>query len=726
MGIKTGDNKERKSKKYAKTPTIYQMEATECGAASLSMIMGFYGRHVPLEKMRIETGVSRDGCNAKNILRAARKYGFEAKGYRKSLNSLMEVTPPCIIHWNFNHFVVYEGRKGNYFYINDPAMGRRKLTYEDLNDAFTGIVLTFQKTSEFKKEKRQRTLLGFIQNRLKGQFSAIMAMIAIGFLLVFPGLIIPVFSQVFIDDILIGGNTGWMGIFLVIMVCTMLFQAAFTYYRGILLQKLQNKLSMVSAHSFLSHLFRLPMGFFDQRYAGDLAERVKNNNNVNNFLAGDLAETVLNILVAAFYLVLLLLYSPLLTLIGIAGIVINMLLVQLTSGIIESSTMKMQQDSGKLIGAVFAGLNITSTLKASGAESEYTSRILGYYAKTIRMEQKLGKMQQIINAIPNVFNEISNVLVILFGGILVIRGEMTAGMLVAFTSLLDAFIDPVNKLVGFIQKIQTLKADMSRVEDIMRYDQDEKFTPSQNQVAMTSKLSGDVELRDISFGYSILEKPLVENFSFHLECGRSIAFVGASGCGKSTVSKIVSGLYLPWSGEILMDGVPVRDIPKEIISSSVSTVSQKITLFSGSIRDNLTMWNSSILEEDMIRAAKDACIHDVITKKPGAYEFHLDEGGANLSGGQKQRLEIACALATNPTILIMDEATSALDPMVEKQIVDNIKRRGCTCIIVAHRLSAIRDCDEIIVMERGKIVQRGTHESLMEQEGHYQRLIQNI
>lgn len=713
-------------KKYAKTPTIYQMEATECGAASLSMIMGFYGRYVPLEKMRIETGVSRDGCNAKNILKAGRKYGFEAKGYRKSLDSLLEVEVPCIIHWNFNHFVVYEGQKGKYFYINDPAMGRRKLAYEDLDDAFTGIVLTFEKTDAFQKEKRQRTLMGFIKTRLKGQYSSVMAMIAIGLLLVFPGLIIPVFSQVFIDDILIGNNRSWMSIFLSVMAGTMLFQSLLTYYRGILLQKLQNKMSLVSAHSFLSHLFRLPMSFFDQRYAGDLADRVKNNNNVNNFLAGELAETALNIFVAAFYLILLLVYSPMLTLIGIVGIIVNLLLVQFTSGIIESSTMKMQQDQGKLVGAVFAGLNITSTLKASGAESEYTSRILGYYAKTIRMEQKLGKMQQVINAIPNMFEELSNVLVLLFGGILVIRGELTAGMLVAFTSLLDAFVEPVNKLVGFIQKIQTLKADMSRVEDIMRYGQDEKFTPSKNQVAITSKLSGDVELCNIAFGYSILEKPLVEHFSFHLECGRSIAFVGASGCGKSTVSKIVSGLYLPWEGEILMDGIPVQNIPKEILSSSVSTVSQKITLFSGSIRENLTMWNSSILEEDIIRAAKDACIHDVITQKPGAYEFHLDEGGANLSGGQRQRLEIACALVTNPTILIMDEATSALDPLVEKEIVDNIKRRGCTCIIVAHRLSAIRDCDEIIVMERGKIVQRGTHESLMNQEGHYQRLIQNI
>jgi NHLM bacteriocin system ABC transporter peptidase/ATP-binding protein len=712
-------------KKYAKTPTVYQMEATECGAASLSMIMGYYGRHMALEQMRIETGVSRDGCNAKNILKAARKFGLEAKGYRKSLENLLECKPPCIIHWNFNHFVVWEGVKGKYAYINDPAMGRRKLTIEEIDDCFTGIVLEFKLTENFEKAKQKKTLLSFVKTRLKGQYSSLFALVAIGICLVFPGLIIPVFSQVFIDDILLGGNTKWMTAFLTIMCFTVLFQAALTYYRGLLLQKLQNKMALVSAHEFLSHMFRLPMSFFDQRYSGDLVERVENNNNVSTFLAGDLAETVLNIMVAAFYLILLLTYSPLLTLIGICSVIFNLAVVKFSSDSIANDTMKMQQDQGKMTGSIFAGLNITSTLKASGAENEYVGRIQGYYAKTILLEQQLGKKQQILNAIPEVAGEIGNILVMMAGGVLVINGKLTAGMLVAYTSLLGSFTEPVNQLVGFIQKIQTLKADMSRVEDIMKYEEDEKFTEGE-AVPMTTKLTGEVELKNIAFGYSILEKPLVENFNFHLPCGSSIAFVGASGCGKSTVSKIVSGLYMPWSGEVLMDGVNSRQIPKEIISSSVSTVSQSITLFSGTIRDNLTMWNRNILDEDMVKAAKDACIHEVITAKPGAYDFVLAEGGANLSGGQRQRLEIARALVTNPSILIMDEATSALDPIVEKKIMDNIKRRGCTCVIVAHRLSAIRDCDEIIVMERGKIVQRGTHQELAGQEGHYQRLIQNI
>ena len=715
----------KKNNTRVKTPTIYQMEATECGAASLTMVFGYYGKFLPLEQMRIETGVSRDGCNAKNILRAARKFGMEAKGYKKSLEGLLEMEAPCIIHWNFNHFVVWEGVQGKYAYINDPAMGRRKLTMEELDDCYTGVVLAFQPTESFEKSKKKKTLMSFIKKRLKGQTGTITALFTIGLLMVFPGMVIPVFSQFFIDEIISAGHDDWMSVFLAVMAFTVLFKQGLTYYRGMLLQRFQNKMALTSAHEFLSHMFRLPMSFFDQRYSGDLAQRDDNNNYVSTFLAGDLAETVLNIFVAAFYLILLLVYSPLLTLIGIFNVVFNLMVVKLSSNSISSMTMKFQQDQGKLVGSLFAGLNITATLKASGAESGYVSRIQGNYAKTTLLEQKIGKRQEILNAIPTAANEITSVLVLMLGGLLVIKGNLTAGMLVAYTSLLDSFTDPVNKLVQFVQKIQTLKADMSRVEDIMKYEEDGKFKETK-KVPMTMKLEGVVDLEDISFGYSILENPLVEGFNFHLNSGSSIAFVGASGCGKSTVSKIVSGLYLPWGGEVRMDGVPVANIPKEILSSSISTVSQEITLFSGTIKDNLTMWNKSVMDVDIVKAAKDACIHDVITSKPGAYDFKLAEGGSNLSGGQRQRLEIARALVTNPSILIMDEATSALDPVVEKEIIDNIKRRGCTCVIVAHRLSAIRDCDEIIVMDRGKIVQRGNHEELAKVDGHYQRLIQNI
>lgn len=712
--------------KYAKTPTIYQMEATECGAASLSMIFSYFGKNIPLEQMRIETGVSRDGCNAGNIMRCAKKYGLDCHGYRKEPAALRELQPPCIIHWNFNHFVVFEGFKGKHAYINDPAMGRRKLTMEELDDAFTGIVLTFAKTDSFVKEKKKNTMMSFIKHRLKGQYSTLFRLLFVGLLLVFPGLLFPVLSQVFMDDVLVGGNTTWFTKLILFMCATILLQAVLTIYRNVVLAKLQKKMVLLSAREFLHNMFRLPISFFDQRYVGDLSGRVSNNANVSVFLAGELAETALNIFVAIFYLVLLLIYSPILTAIALATVVVNLVVVKITSDMLSNASIKLQQDSGKLAGAVCAGLSITSTLKASGAENEYVGRILGYNAKTICTEQKLSKTQQVINAIPDAVKMLGDVLVLIVGGLIVINGNMTVGMLVAFTTLFGSFNEPIDALVGFVKNIQTTKADINRVEDIMKYPLDEKFDTSTEKKQMKTKLDGSVELDDIAFGYSKLKDPIVAGFSFKIDCGSSIAFVGSSGCGKSTVSKIVSGLYKPWQGRLLFDGIPVEEIPNEVMNASVSTVSQNITLFSGTVRDNLTMWNSSISESDMIAAAKDACIHDIISQKPGAYDYKLTEGATNLSGGQRQRLEIARALATNPTVLIMDEATSALDPVVEKRIMDNIKRRGCTCVIVAHRLSAIRDCDQIIVMNRGKIVQRGSHDELAQVDGHYKRFISNL
>lgn len=712
-------------KGYVKTPTIFQMEATECGAASLSMIFAYFGQYVPLEQMCIETGVSRDGCNAGNIMRAAKRYGLECHGYRKEPADLRSIQLPCIIHWNFNHFVVFEGFKGKYAYINDPAVGRRKLTEEEFDECFTGIVMTFARTEQFEKKKKTGTLMQFIRSHLKNQGGVLFKLFYIGLLLVFPGLILPVLSQVFIDDVLCGGYTDWLTKILVFMGACILLKSGLSYYRSLLLQKLRSKLTLVSGRKFLAHMLRLPVSFFDQRYTGDLVSRMDNNTDVNDFLAGDFAETILNIFVAVFYLIILFLYSPLMTLIGIIQVAVNLTVIFLSNKAVANATIKMQMSGGKLYGAVCAGLNITDTIKASGVESEYSARILGHQAKNVTEEQKLNRFQQLVGAIPDAADNICDVLLLMIGGILVIRGNITMGMLVAFTSLFDSFCEPVNALVGFIRSIQTLKSNINRVEDIEKYKQDERYASAEAKQAFSAKLSGEVELQNVSFGYSTLKPALVEDFNFRLKCGESIAFVGASGCGKSTISKVISGLYAPWSGEVLFDKTSSTRIPREILNASIATVSQNITLFSGSIRDNLTMWNPAVLEEDMINAAKDACIHNFIIQQPGGYEYKLSENASNLSGGQRQRLEIARALASKPTILIMDEATSALDPIVEKEIMDNIRKRGCTCIIVAHRLSAIRDCNQIVVMKQGKIIQKGTHASLVQEDGYYRTFIQN-
>jgi len=709
--------------RYAKTPSIFQMEMTECGAASLCMVLAYYGCHIPLEKMRIETGVSRDGCNMKGIKLAAQKYGMEVHAYRRELEQLKKMEMPCIIHWNFNHFVVFEGFKGRFAYINDPAVGRRKLTMSELDEGFTGIVMTFKKTRQFKKSKKKSTMLSFIGRRLKGQYGVLFQLFYIGLLLVFPSLILPVLSQVFIDDVLGNGYKDWLTRILVFMGFCVALKGILSYYRSLVLEKLNAKMTLLSGRKFLNHIFKLPISFFDQRYTGDLVSRMMNNADICKFLAGDLAETVLNIITASFYLIILVLYSPIMTLVGLVKVAACIVGIAVSTKSLKDDTIKLQMSAGKVNGAVSAGLSITDSIKAAGVEMEYANRILGYQAKYASFEQELARRQQILSMIPDAMGKIVDVLLLLVGGMLVIRGQMTMGMLVAYNSLYDSFCDPVDKLTGFFTSLQQLRSNMNRVEDIERHEKSVCFTEKANVRAIRGKLQGNVELRDISFGYSVIQPPVVEHFDFCLASGETVAFVGASGCGKSTMTKVIGGLYRQWCGEVLFDGIAQNEIPHEVFNNSVATVSQDIHLFSGTIRDNLTMWDPTILDSDIDEAAKDACIYDFIMQLPGGYDFQLEEGAYNVSGGQRQRLEIARALAKRPSILLMDEATSALDPLVEKTIMDNIRRRGCTCVIVAHRLSAIRDCNQIVVMQKGGIVERGTHTQLMRANGHYASLM---
>lgn len=713
-------------RKYEKTPTILQMEATECGAASLAMIMAYHGKYIPLEQMRIETAVSRDGINAAEIMRAAKRMGLECHGFRKEPENLKALDMPCIIHWNFDHFVVLEGFKGKNVFLNDPAIGRRKLTWEEFDQGFTGVVLTFKRTEKFIREKKRGIVVPFVKRRLKKHIPVILKLIYVGLLLVFPGMLLPVLSQFFIDDILTAGYTDWLVRFLVFMGGCLLMKECLSYYRSVILVKLKNKMTLISGYNFLSHMMRLPIAFFDQRYAGDLVNRLDNNNDINDFIAGNFAETVLNILTAVFYLLVLLIYSPLLTGIGLCSIIVSTIVAMFANRVVANATIKLQMAGGKLYGALCAGLNITDTIKSAGVEMEYSNRLIGHQAVSASQEQKLKRFQQVVNAIPSSTSQICDVLILFFGALMVIRGNFTAGTLIAFNSLFDSFQDPINKLIGFFESLQTAKSNIYRVDDIEKNPQDLMNLERNIDNVGVGKLSGRIELRDVSFGYAFQKPPTVSGFHFKLKSGDSIAFVGPSGCGKSTISKVISGLYHPWSGQILFDGIPMENIPDNVLHASIATVSQNISLFSGSVRDNLTMWNTTIPDEDVIAAAKDACIHDFIMQQPGGYDYKLTEGASNLSGGQRQRIEIARALVGNPSILIMDEATSALDPIVEKQILDNLGRRGCTCVIVAHRLSAIRDCTEIVVMYGGKIIQRGTHDTLKSEDGFYRKFIQDI
>ena len=559
-----------------KTPTVFQMESTECGAASLAMIFAYFGRYMTLEQMRIETGVTRDGCNAGNIMRAAKKFGLDCHGYRKEPEALRSVQTPCIIHWNFNHFLIFEGIRGKYAYLNDPAVGRRKLTMQELDEGFTGIILTFNVTPDFQKVRKPNTVGDLIARRLNGRYGVLAKLFFIGVLLFVPGVVLSALSRIFVDEVLSKGNYAVLKSVIFCMGALILIKAVLIWLRGLILQRFRSKMILLSGNAFLRHLLRLPMGFYDQRSAGDLVERMECNTDVNDFLTDELAECALNLLVSVFYLAALILYSPILTAVGLLNAVVNLTVVFLSNRMVADYALRIQMSSSKLYGTVCAGISITDSLKAAGAENEYACRVLGYQARQATDEQKFFRFQQIIGAVPDAVGRISGVLLLLTGANLVIRGNMTMGTLLAFTSLFDSFCTPLNALVSFVHRIQTMKANVSRVNDIEQYAEDPAFerpVASDDRSAVSGKLRGEVRVEEVSFGYSLLKEPLIEDFGFSLEGGQTVAIVGASGCGKSTVSKIVSGLYQPWSGRILLDGVPLEQIPREVLNASVATVS---------------------------------------------------------------------------------------------------------------------------------------------------------
>jgi NHLM bacteriocin system ABC transporter peptidase/ATP-binding protein len=697
------------------------MEALECGAASLGSILGYYGRIVSLEELRTACGVSRDGVTAKNIIRAARRYGLEAKGYRREIYALEENTVlPAILFWNFNHFLVLEGFDDERVFLNDPATGPRTVTREELDEGFTGVVLVFGRGPDFVEEGSEPNLIEALRERLAGSETAVAFAALAGLALVFPGLIVPTFSRVFVDQILIQRLESWIMPLLLGMAATALLRGVLTWLQSYYLLRLKTKLSVAYSGRFFWHVLRLPIEFYSQRYAGEVSHRVQLNDTVAELLSGRLASTAIDLVMIVFFGALMFMYDWVLTLLAIFVVSFNLLAMKLVSAQRIDGNRRLLQEEGKYQGALMGGLRNIETLKATSREADLYSKLAGYQAKLENASQDLSIKTQLLQLAPSILTGVGNAAVLGLGGYRVMQGDLTMGMLVAFQSLQQSFVGPVTSLLELGSELQEMVGDMNRLDDVLRYPPEAHVatgleTTQEDRDA--EKLTGHIELRDLTFGYSRLADPLITDFSLTLEPGARIALVGSSGCGKSTISKLVARLYEPWSGEILFDGTPSNELPRVVFTSSLAFVDQDLTLFEGSIRDNLTMWDDTVPDLHVIQAAKDALIHEAITERPGGYYGDLEEEGANFSGGQRQRLDIARALCGNPRILLLDEATSALDTLTEKRIDENIRRRGCTCIIVAHRLSTIRDCDEIIVLDAGRVVQRGTHEELVADSG---------
>ena len=743
----------------ARTPTILQMEAVECGAAALGIILGYWGYIVPLTELRRECGVSRDGSKASNLLKAAKLYNLNAKGFKKPIDDLKTLPPPYIVFWNFNHFLVVEGFTKKRVYLNDPADGPRTVALEEFDRGYTGIVLMMEPGPDFKKGGKKPGIIPALSARLQNSGWAITFCLVAGLLLTIPRLAVPAFSQIFIDEILVENRTEWLRPLLLVMLFAAVSRGLLAKLRFVYLRRLSVKLSVSMSGQFLWHTLRLPVGFYAQRFTGEISSRTQLNDKVAEVLSGKLATTVIDMVMMVFYAAIMLMYDQVLTGVTVFFALLNLFALQSLSRSRVDANTRLASEGGKVSGVAIGGIQAIETIKASGLEYVLFAKFSGYYAKMLNAQQELALPSQILSILPGFLMGLASTSILVIGGLRVMNGSLSMGMLMAYQSLTEEFLTPVNNLVGFGSTLQELEADLNRLDDVLQNPTDPEVQRgrgfhrhsleeagleipansrssivetrasvpvphSSNSITSDSfQLKGYVELRNISFGYSRLDSPLIENLTVAVKPGQRIALVGGSGSGKSTVAKLITGLYQTWEGEILFDGIPRQQIQRSILANSVAMVEQEIFLFAGTVRENLTLWDSTVPEYDLVRATTDAAIHDLILNMPGGYDTQLSEGGTNMSGGQRQRLEIARALVRNPAVLVLDEATSALDAETELIIDRNLRRRGCSCIVVAHRLSTIRDCDEILVLEQGKVVERGTHEDLRDRGGAYVRLI---
>jgi len=731
--MKTHDVCESKRKtatrRTVQTPSMIQIEPLECGSVALGIVLAHYGRWVSLEELRAACGVSRNGSQAANLLQAARSYGLVAQAFKAEPHQLSRLFPPLVLHWNFSHFVVFEGftRKGR-ARINDPAMGRRTISAAELDESMTGVVLSFRPGPGFKRRGHRPSLFRTLCQRLQEASSGLAYVSFLSLALLVPGLLMPALSKLFIDHILVAHRLNWVYPLLGVMFLLLLMAVVLTWVKQNFLLRFETGMAIESTGGFMWHLLRLPADFFNHRFAGDISSRVALNDRLAKLLSGEVASNVFSILAVIFFAIVMSQHDFILTAVSILAAAMSLALLYWTSRRRAESNIRLLREEAQLNSTGLWGLEIIESLKATASEGDMFARWAGQQANVVTLRQQLEIANQPLEMLPTLVTALNAALILGLGGLRVIQGHLTIGGLVAFQILAAGFMAPINRLVFLGQRLQLAEGEVGLLDDVLRARPLMlPYSPEANEKDMTClpRLSGRLDMTDVTFGYSPLDRPALRAINLSLQPGAWLAVVGKTGSGKSTLASLVSGLYEPWSGAVSYDGRLRSSIAREVWVKSVAVVSQDIFVFEGSVWDNITLWNPSISTDHVIGAARDACILSEIQARPNSFDELIAEEGLNWSAGQLQRFEIARALAGDPTLLVLDEATANLDARTEAQIVHNLRVRGCACLIIAHRLSTIRDADEIVVMDDGEIVERGTHYELMQAGGRYVDLVVN-
>lgn len=704
------------------TPSFLQVETSECGIVSLAMILGYYDHYVSIESLRVESGLSRDGCDANMIIETARIHGLDAEGYQVDSLDPQSTQFPCLIHWNFNHFLVCEGIEKDRVYINDPANGHRDISLDEFNQSFTGIVIECNPSTSFKKCGERKGSISALKKYLKPVKPLISIIFILGLLSIFPGILMPVLSRVFIDDVLLHHIEHWLYAVMIGLVLVGFLQAVLGFYQAKVMLVLQTRLGVSLNNEFMQKVLSLPLAFFSQRSASEMASRPMMIDRITQLISGPLGLAFVSAFTAFIYFLVMLFYDFVLSFVILAIALSNFSFFLWQTRQFQKLNQIAVKENGQYSGSALQNLQLLPEIKASGAEKYVFSKILGQKIKGLNVEHRIHEKQAIINVLPSWIQYSSTAILLLIGGWRVISGDMTIGVFVAFQGLMQQFLAPFQQVLSLVNELQESQGNIDRLEDVSNHQEKDKVNWSVPELS-PKKLMPKLELKNISFGYD-KKRPLLEDFNLEIKEGQWVALVGASGSGKSSLIKLINRLYQPWSGTIKVGGMDLDSIESECLAETMGYVDQNIILFNDTITNNLSLWDSRQEIDSLMNGAKEAEIHDWIIHRPGGYQYKLAENAKNVSGGEKARLELARVLAKKPNLLLLDEATSALDPLLEKEIIENVKEM-CPCgIIVTHRLPAIQFCDEIIVFNDGKPVQRGTHEELLKDtNGFYMNLL---